>query len=180
MPLLKKFIQLADNVFVGGANADDILVAEGFPVGKSLVDPDAAQGVERYIGDPRLLVPETVVVDPGMTTKNVRDVGPDEAIMDIGAPAIAALAPVISSARLIVWNGPLGFYEKGHTEGTRLLLEKLAASSATTIIGGGDTVALADDLGMLDKFSFVSTGGGAMLDFLSSETLPGIDALKKG
>jgi phosphoglycerate kinase len=100
-------------------------------------------------------------------------------IVDIGTTTIRGLEEVIGKAKLIVWNGPLGFYEEGFTEGTRELLGLIAGARATSIIGGGDTVALINDLGMLNQFSFVSTGGGAMLDFLANETLPGILALTK-
>ncbi len=177
LPLLKKFITLADHVFVGGANANDILKAKGYEVGRSLVDSDAQTGVENYFGDPRLVVPEFVVVDTTGGEKSSAAVSADEAIVDIGVHAVDALRPHIETAKLIVWNGPMGFYEKGYIEGTRHLLELIAERGTTAIIGGGDTVALIAQLGMLDKFAFVSTGGGAMLDFLANETLPGIDAL---
>ena len=98
-------------------------------------------------------------------------------MVDIGEGSIHALSPIINAAKLIVWNGPLGFYEDGFTNGSRALVELIIRSTATSIIGGGDTVALLDEMGMTEKFSFVSTGGGAMLEFLANETLPGIDAL---
>ena len=100
-------------------------------------------------------------------------------IVDVGPETIRSLERIVGASSLVVWNGPLGYYESGFTEGTRELLSLIANAHARSIIGGGDTVTLLDEMGSLDRFSFVSTGGGAMLDFLLNETLPGIDALKK-
>jgi phosphoglycerate kinase len=100
-------------------------------------------------------------------------------IVDIGPETIRGLGAIVAKASLIVWNGPLGYYEEGFTEGTRNLLSLIADAQATSIVGGGDTVTLVNEMGFFDRFSFVSTGGGAMLDFLLNETLPGIDALLK-
>lgn len=179
LPLLKKFLALADCVFVGGANANDFLRLSGREVGKSLIDPDAAAGIEKHLGDPRLLIPEYVVVAPSREEKPVSAVATDDAIVDVGPSAIDALSENIRTAKLIVWNGPLGLYEKGYTGGTRRLLDLIVKNGTTAILGGGDTVALINDLGMLERFAFVSTGGGAMLEFLADETLPGIEALKQ-
>ncbi len=181
MPLLKKFLNIADHVFVGGAIANNFFKAEGYEIGASLYDPDEVAGLDAYIHNERLLIPHDVVVqyDGGSDTRVLDGVTPGDKIVDIGTKTISDLEPVIGAAKLIVWNGPLGFYEEGFTEGTRELLELIAGSNATSIIGGGDTVALINEMGALDRFSFISTGGGAMIDFLANETLPGIEALKK-
>jgi 3-phosphoglycerate kinase len=99
-------------------------------------------------------------------------------ILDIGRPSIEALAPIIARAKLILWNGPMGYYEGGYTEGTELLLKLLSKAKGETIIGGGDTSVLVEKKKLAKKFTFVSTGGGATLDFLAEGTLPGIKALK--
>lgn len=180
MPLLKKFLERADHVFVGGALANNFFKAAGHEIGTSLYDPGEMTGLDAYLHHERLLLPTDVVVKNagGSEERMLSGVTSGDSIVDIGRETIKALEPVIGAAKLIVWNGPLGFYEEGFTEATRELLELIAGSRAISIIGGGDTVALIDQLGMLDRFSFVSTGGGAMIDFLANETLPGIEALK--
>jgi phosphoglycerate kinase len=99
-------------------------------------------------------------------------------IADIGRETVSALERVLGEAKLVVWNGPLGFYEEGYTDGSRELLERILGSNAYAILGGGDTVALVESMGSIERFGFVSTGGGAMLEYLANETLPGLDALR--
>ncbi len=180
MPLLKKFLGIADHVFVGGAIANNFFKAAGHEIGKSVFDESELAGLAPYLDNERLLLPTDVVVKNtgGSSVCELTDVTPGDMIVDIGTDTIKNLEPIIGAAKLIVWNGPLGFYEEGFTEGTRELLGLIAGARGTSIIGGGDTVALIDEMGMLTNFSFVSTGGGAMLDYLANETLPGIEALK--
>lgn len=181
MPLLKKFLGRADRVFVGGAIANNFLKAAGHEIGKSLYDEGEIGGLAELLTHERLVIPRDVVVKnaSGSDTRSVDMVTEGDMIVDVGGVTIQELERTVGEARLIVWNGPLGFYEEGFTEGTRELLSLIAGSRATSIIGGGDTVALIDEMGMLDRFSFVSTGGGAMLDYLAHETLPGIEALMR-
>lgn len=181
MPLLKKFLEIADNVFVGGAIANNFLKVAGHEIGRSVYDESELGGLEESMKHECLVIPADVVVqnDSGSETRKVSEVTSTDMIVDIGRDTIKHLEGVIGSARLIVWNGPLGYYEKGFTDGTRELLGLIAGSSAMSIIGGGDTVALIDEMGAHDQFTFVSTGGGAMLDYLANETLPGIEALLK-
>jgi len=108
----------------------------------------------------------------------IESVGSHEAILDVGLPSIDTLVPLIKKAKLILWNGPMGYYEGGYTQATNELLKLLAEAKGTTIIGGGDTSVLVERKKMNDKFTFVSTAGGATLDFLAKGTLPGIKALK--
>lgn len=180
MPLLKKFLNSADHVFVGGAIVNNFFKAAGHEIGTSVYEASEIAGLEAYTHHERLILPTDVVVKnaAGSEVRKIADVTPGEMIVDIGLGTIKKMETIIGEAKLIVWNGPLGFYEEGFTEGTRELLGLIAGSHATSIIGGGDTVALINEMGALDKFSFVSTGGGAMLDFLANETLPGIEALK--
>ena len=101
----------------------------------------------------------------------------DDMILDQGAGTNALLADLAKKAKMIIWNGPLGNYENGFTSGTNTFAQAVAASNAHSIVGGGDTIAAIENLGLLSHFSFVSTGGGAMLDFLAQGTLPGIQVL---
>jgi phosphoglycerate kinase len=180
MSLLKKFINIADHVFVGGAIVNNLLKAKGHEIGMSLYDAEESGGLEVLLENPRIILPTDVVVknSAGSEVKKVTEVGADDTIVDIGPETIHHLEGVVGGAKLIVWNGPLGFYEEGFTDGTRELLGLVGGSHATSIVGGGDTVALIDELQTANKFSFISTGGGAMLDYLANETLPGIDALR--
>ncbi len=182
MSLLKKFLDIADHVFVGGAIVNNLLKVKGYEIGTSLYDATELDGLSTVLLSDRLILPTDVVVknEAGSEAKDVSAVTQGDAIVDVGPVTIRQLESVVGMAKLIVWNGPLGFYEEGFTDGTRELLELIGESNATSIIGGGDTVALISELGMADKFSFVSTGGGAMLDFLANETLPGIVALQSG
>lgn len=179
LPLISRYIKSADEVFVGGAILNNILRDKKIPIGESLVDD--TETPRAILNSPKILPVLDVVTE---NTQGVSrtilplDVGDDEKIVDIGPETIASFKPVFSKAKLIVWNGPLGNYEKGYDKGTVLLLKLLASLKAKTIIGGGDTVALVSKLKLEKKFTFVSTGGGATLDFLSQGTLPGIKALK--
>lgn len=181
MPLLKKFLDIADNVFVGGAIANNFFKVNGNEIGTSVYDKDELSGLEVYAKNTKLIIPKDVVIKnpAGRETRAVEEVSSGDMIVDVGFETMKHLEGVIGTAKLIVWNGPLGFYEEGFTEGTRELLNLIAGSSATSIIGGGDTVALINEMGAIKKFSFVSTGGGAMLDYLANETLPGIEALQR-
>lgn len=180
MPLLKKFLNTADRIFVGGIAANDFLKAKGYEVGRSVVDLSELPGIKDYVTHERLILPSDVVIknETGSAVRGVDGVARGDAIVDVGTSTMHDLEETVAKAALIVWNGPLGYYEAGFTDGTRELLSLVANAQATSIVGGGDTVAIANEMGFLGRFSFVSTGGGAMLDFLLNETLPGIDALK--
>ncbi len=180
MPLLKKFLTLADHVLVGGATVNNLFRAKGYNIGKSVFDESASVGLDEVLSHPHLIMPKDVVVknDAGSQTREVSAVTHADIIVDVGPQTIADMERIIGQAALIVWNGPLGFYEEGFTEGTKELLNRISGSRATSVIGGGDTVALISEMGALSRFTFVSTGGGAMLDYLAHETLPGIEALR--
>ena len=179
MPLIEKYLELADRVFVGGALSNDFLRAKGFEVGVSLVD-DANYDFEKILKNKKLILPVDVVVKSGdeLISRKADEVQKDENILDIGNETVLNLAPVIKESKFILWNGPLGKYESGGAESTKKILKLVADSGAESIIGGGDTVALISELKMDKEFTFVSTGGGAALDFLANGTLPGIKALE--
>ncbi len=179
IPLLQRYIKEADDVFIGGELANDFFKAEGIDIGASKVDAHIPS-LKKLMKNPKLIIPDTVVVarDGKKVTVSLQDVRESEAIYDIGLPSVDGLAALIKKAKLIVWNGPMGWYENGYTKGTEEVLKLLVAAKAETIIGGGDTAVLVEKKKMNDKFTFVSTGGGATLEFLAKGTLPGIKALK--
>ena len=113
-----------------------------------------------------------------LINKKSDEVGKEENILDIGSETVKNLASLIQDSKFILWNGPLGKYEEGGGNSTKEILKLVADSKALSIIGGGDTVALISEMNMEDKFSSVSTGGGATLEFLANGTLPGIKALE--
>ncbi|NTV44399.1 MAG: phosphoglycerate kinase [Candidatus Yonathbacteria bacterium] len=180
MPLLKKYVDIADAVYVGGALANTLLVAQGYSVGRSVAED--VRGAKALARHPRVHVPCDVVVETGKgetAIRTVEEILPTDMIVDIGPKTAAAWTKDMVSAKEILMNGPMGFYERGYVAGTKKLLHGMVHSSARTTIGGGDTVALARTLKMEKRFTFVSTAGGAMLDFLASGTLPGIEVIKK-
>ena len=172
---------------MGGALGNDLLKARGLPFGLSLISD--APVPEDIAGEPRLLTPTDAVLEDeegGTRTGLVVDVRAGERIVDIGPHTAMLWAQKISAAPFVVWSGPMGMYEKGHGDGTDALARAIA-KGPRAIVGGGDTVAALQksDLGKpalrshLEKSGriFVSTGGGAMLQFLARGTLPGVDAL---
>ena len=179
IPLLERYIKTADDVFIGGELANNFFKAQGIDIGASVVD-EHVPSLKKLIKNPKLIIPDTVVVarNGKKATVSLVDVREDEAILDVGLPSIEALTALVKKAKLIVWNGPMGWYENGYTKGTEEVLKLLAGAKAETIIGGGDTAVLVEKKKMNDKFTFVSTGGGATLEFLAKGTLPGIKALK--
>ena len=187
-PVLTALLKAYDRVFVGGALADDFLKASGQEVGKSLVSDTADGGIRDMLADPKLVLPVDSLVIPASValTPAARaaarvaadgQVRADEIILDHGPGTSALLATLARGTKSILWNGPLGNYENGFTDATDAFARAVAASGAHSVVGGGDTIASIESLGLLSKFSFVSTGGGAMLDFIANGTLPGIDAL---
>ncbi len=179
LPLVEKFLIIADYVFVGGALSNDVFKEKGYEVGRSLI---AKQRINmRHIErNPKLMVPEDVVV-ANSAVREVRspdNVGIDESILDAGPQTVSMLSDLLTDVAFVLWNGPLGDYEHGYAEGTENLAKAITQSKAKSVIGGGDTIAVVAKAGLLDKFSFISTGGGAMLEFLAKGTLPGIEALE--
>lgn len=183
-PVLKKLLASYERVFVGGALANDFMQATGRPVGKSLVSGTGKAELKALAGNRKLLLPLDYVLAPAGKRADVgrvseiQDVGPNEAILDNGPKTIAMLAGHANKAKTILWNGPLGNYENGFVQGTEALARVIAGTRARTIVGGGDTIAAIEALGLSGQFSFISTGGGAMLDFLAKGTLPGLEVLR--
>lgn len=179
IPLIKKFFAIADKVFIGGALANDFLKASGLQTGTSLISSDISH-VSEFLTD-KLIMPIDVIVKNGETiaTKKVNEVLEGDYILDVGPETMALVCPVVAEAATVLWNGPLGNYELGYKDATLALAHCIGESETESFVGGGDTIASIAELNLTEKITFVSTGGGAMLDFLANETLPGIQALEK-
>lgn len=180
MPLIEKYLGIYDKVFIGGALANDVWKARGLEVGRSVVSDMELNNT--FEGDEQVLLPvDVTVVDDNerarVTTPD--DVQENEIIYDAGPDTIKMMQPLIRDAKAILWNGPFGYFEGGFAEYTKQCAELIARSGAHSIVGGGDTIASIETLGLHDDFGFVSTAGGAMLMFLETGTLPGIEALQK-
>lgn len=182
MPLLKKFMKIADSVLVGGILANDFFHDMGLEVGKSVLDEHNFK-LTPLLKTGKIILPEDVVVKEGdngkAKTRKIDKVSPSDSIVDVGPATIRNLKPLLKKTKLVVWNGPLGFYEGGFDKGTIALLKAIVESKATSIIGGGDTAVVVDKLGIGKELTFVSTGGGATLDYLADGKLVGIDAVMK-
>jgi phosphoglycerate kinase len=186
LPLIQRFSKTADTVFIGGALANDALKAKGYEIGMSKTS-DGATDISSAINQQNIMIPVDVVIQ-NHSERILKGAGVDDcisasdSIFDAGPKTLAALKEKIDAAQFILWNGPLGLFEKGFTAGTEDLAKMIADRTVSdrnvrSIVGGGDTLAAIAKLGVEDKFTFVSTGGGAMLDFLATGTLPGIEAL---
>ena len=163
LPLIEKFAKIADEIFVGGALAHNFFKEQGIDIKNSLVS-DGNFNLQDLLGTGKIILPK----DPIWLGDKIVDAGP-ETLEDLRAR--------IEKAKLIIWNGPLGNFETGHGKATNELTRLITNSKANSIIGGGDTLVAIKNESLLEKFSFVSTGGGAMLEFLAKGTLPGIEAL---
>ncbi len=179
-PLIRVFLNTYTKVFIGGALQNEVLAARGFPVGASKVEDGKVP--EDLLTHEALYAVSDVVVqhaDERAETVAIDAVGADDIIVDIGPASTQALIDALPEFKTILWNGPFGWYEKGYDAATVALARAVATADAETIIGGGDTVAVVQREGLEDDFDFISTGGGAMLTFLETGTLPGIDALTR-
>lgn len=186
--VLTTLLERYTHVFVGGALANDFLKVIGQEVGRSLTS-DETVSLRKIVNDRKLILPIDWLVVPVHSLRGTADIRaqariashdqmrPDEVILDHGPATSALLAEHVQKSKTIVWNGPLGNYERGFIDATDAFAIAVAEANAHSVIGGGDTIAAIRSLGLLQKFSFVSTGGGAMLDFLAKGTLPGIIAL---
>ncbi len=178
MPLVEEYIEKYDQVFIGGALANDVFKAQGFEVGTSLVSDVDLTG-NSFLKSEKLLLPVDVTVQGpnGVRVCAPDVVAADEAILDAGPATIEMLTPYVGSAKTILWNGPLGNYEAGYGKETESLGRLIAASDGYAVLGGGDTIAAIEGIGLQEKFGFLSTAGGAMLTFMENGTLPAIDAV---
>lgn len=178
IPLVQKFFNLADKVFIGGALANDFFRAKGIDTGSSLLS-NSNLDLSGFMNEKLILPSDLIIKNEGeVLIKRTDEVSKSDVIVDVGPASIESLKSEIARSKFILWNGPLGNYELGFRDATLSLAKNIAESEALAIVGGGDTIASIASLGIEDKFSFISTGGGAMLEFLANETLPGIEALE--
>lgn len=187
--LIENLTKKLDKLILGGALIHTILAAKGVEIGKSLVEKDLikkAKNLLEYVKEGKLILPKDCIVGKDEKGKlpsrvsNFSDIKPDEAIFDIGPQTyLYYYKELISQAKLIVWNGPMGLFEvPAYARGTIEFARAIAKSRAKTIVGGGETLEVIKKLGLQKKFSFVSTGGGAMLEFLEGKKLPGVAVLQ--
>lgn len=179
-PLIRKLLGNYAQVLVGGALGNDLIKARGLPFGASLI---SSEGVPQDIAeDERVEMPsDAVFLEVGSNAERqgfVVDVRATESIIDIGPQTRNRWAQLVELAPFVLWNGPVGVYEKGFGDGTDALAEAIAKSGVRAVVGGGDTVAALEKFTFDPKKVFLSTGGGAMLEFLTQGTLPGIEALR--
>lgn len=179
-PLVEKFLEIYDHVFVTGALANDFFKAQGYNVGRSIVS-EPAVNVDNLLNNKKIILPIDVVVlnESGESfAKKPDELDDGDMINDSGPETIRMLAPIIKDAKFVLWNGPTGDYQLGFIEGTKELVSLIADSDTESVVGGGDTMSLITKFGLDKAFTFGSTAGGAMLAFLLDGTLPGIEAIK--
>jgi phosphoglycerate kinase len=195
LEVLRHLVGKVDHLIIGGGMANTFLAARGIGVGKSLAEHDLAATAEDILeaadkAHCTVHLPYDVVVarelsanPPSLRTCNVHEVAPDEMIFDIGPAAVEALADVLKTCRTLVWNGPLGAFETPPFDAATVALARTAAAltqegSLVSVAGGGDTVAALNQAGVADAFTFVSTAGGAFLEWMEGKPLPGVEALR--
>ena len=190
LELLTSLVGKVDQLIVGGGIANTFIAAAGHGVGKSLVENDLLETARRIDADAKargaqIPLPVDVVVAPAFaadapaTVRQVDQVGADDMILDIGPQTAARYAELIKAAGTVVWNGPVGVFEfDAFGKGTETLARAIAESKAFSIAGGGDTLAAVDKYGIEKQVSYISTGGGAFLEFLEGKTLPAVAALE--
>lgn len=187
--VIANLLTKVDSLLIGGGMANTFIAAQGYSLGKSLVEPDKIPLAKELIEQAKasgvkLLLPSDVVVAEKFSADATNRVvaadaiGPEEMALDIGPASAAAFAEALNTAKTIVWNGPMGVFEMdAFAKGTELVAQAVAHSQAISIVGGGDSVAALEKVGLADQISHISTGGGASLEFLEGKVLPGVAAL---
>lgn len=185
LTVLDRLSEVADQIIVGGGIANTFLAAAGHPMGKSLVEKDLIPQARRLAEKVSIPLPVDLITATQLNAtaraflRTVDGVGENEMVLDIGPETARQLAEVIKRSGTIIWNGPVGVFEVDQFgEGTRVIAEAIAASSAFSIAGGGDTLAAIDKYGVADRISYISTGGGAFLEFVEGQTLPAVAILE--
>ena len=190
LTILGELAKKVDQLIVGGGIANTFMLAAGLPIGKSLVEADHASEAKEIAAAMKakggtvpipvdVVCAKTFAADAQATTKDAKDVAADDLILDIGPRTAKQLADIIGRAGTIVWNGPVGVFEFDRfAEGTKILANAIAASPAFSIAGGGDTVAAITKYGIEKKIGYISTGGGAFLEFLEGKKLPAVEILE--
>jgi phosphoglycerate kinase len=191
LTILKSLSRRVDQLIVGGGIANTFMLAAGLPIGKSLCEPDLAPEAKEIlvmmeargaaVPIPRdVVVGKTFSADTPARAKAAKDVDEDDLILDIGPATATTYAGILRNAGTIVWNGPVGVFElEAFGNGTRAVAEAIATSKAFSIAGGGDTLAAIAKYRVTDKIGYISTGGGAFLEFLEGKTLPAVEILEQ-
>lgn len=186
LTVLDSLAKIADQLIVGGGIANTFIAAKGYNVGKSLYEADLLNEARRLLNHCDIPVPTDVRVadefseTASATLKSVNDVKNHEQILDIGDVSAHKLADILKNAKTILWNGPVGVFEfASFRQGTEIIARAIADSDAFSIAGGGDTLAAIDLFGIADKISYISTGGGAFLEFVEGKILPAVAILEQ-
>lgn len=186
LTVLDSLSKIADQIIVGGGIANTFIAAEGYNVGKSLYEADLIPEAKKLMANCHIPVPTDVRVATEFsetataTEKSVKDVKENEQILDLGDESAEALADIIKKAKTILWNGPVGVFEfPNFRRGTEIVAKAIADSQGFSIAGGGDTLAAIDLFGIEDKISYISTGGGAFLEFVEGKKLPAVAMLEE-
>lgn len=186
LSVLEQLSGKVDQLIPGGGIANTFLAAAGFPIGKSLVEADLLDTARALMQKTAIALPVDVVVadrfatDAEARTVEVADVGPEDMILDIGPRTAARFAEIIRGAGTILWNGPVGVFEiPQFAEGTRAVAQAVADSAGFSLAGGGDTLAALETFGVQERISYVSTGGGAFLEYVEGRVLPAVEILEQ-
>jgi len=185
LTILAALAKKVDQLIVGGGIANTFMLAAGSAIGKSLAEPGLVEEAGRIMAATKVPLPVDVVVAnaPSATAearvKPAKEVAPDEMILDIGPKSAQALAQALGMAGTIVWNGPVGVFEiEQFAKGTETIARAIANSKAFSIAGGGDTIAAINKFGIAGRIGYISTAGGAFLEYLEGKTLPAVAALE--
>jgi len=183
LSLIDSLANTMDKIILGGGIANTCIAAMGYEVGKSLVEESMLPEAQNLLLNPKIIIPKEVIVSedpnrPGRVT-SVNSISKNEAIFDIAPSSLIDMEPVIKNAGTILWNGPIGFFEKeNYDKGTIDLAKMIISSKGFSVAGGGDTISAADKAGVLGELGYVSTAGGAFLEFMEGKKLPAIEALE--
>ena len=184
LSVLDRLAEIADQIIVGGGIANTFLAAAGHPIGKSLVERDLIPEAKRIAAKVQVPLPVDVVTASQLNAsavahqRGIDEVGDGEMILDVGPRTAATFAEMIAAAGTIIWNGPIGVFEVDQFgAGTRAVAEAIGRSQAFSIAGGGDTLAAIEKYGVTEQISYISTGGGAFLEFVEGKTLPAVEVL---
>ncbi|MBF0674358.1 phosphoglycerate kinase [Pseudomonas sp.] len=186
LDVLTSLADICDSLIVGGGIANTFLAAAGYPVGKSLYEADLVDTAKAIAAKVSVPLPVDVVVAKAFaenaeaTVKAIGDVADDDMILDIGPQTAQQFAEMLKASQTILWNGPVGVFEFDQfANGTKVLAQAIAASPAFSIAGGGDTLAAIDKYGVADQITYISTGGGAFLEFVEGKVLPAVEVLEQ-
>lgn len=186
LQVLESLAGIVDQLIVGGGIANTFLLAAGFNVGKSLVERDLVETAKQLMAKTNIPLPIDVVVAKEFsataqaTVKAVEDVADDDMILDIGPATAAEFEQIIAAMNTIIWNGPVGVFEfESFSKGTQAVAKAIAANKGFSIAGGGETISAIDKFEVTNDISYISTGGGAFLEFVQGETLPAVQILEQ-